>query len=353
MTVTTGTDGVLYWGIESVFLNAGAFANSDLNQPFNPIEGGVDLPVPFYNEILIYTSESLEPNANLSYATEFKDGEEPFPSEKGHVYHDPFPMLALVFTKKTNTGTWAVGNSDVNGILKGNFLTNSHVNTIQIQYKVVDDAGTVVEEKTINGVQALEFRIGFEKGDILRTKYQLIGANETDNSRAFVPVAAYDDGRWADWAVSTNYPASDCKVFWDDSFTAELTDIKLEKFDMIVRIPKEHLKTADSLKTQYTKKEKRSYSAEAEGLVFGDTELDEFRLAYASKAKKNLRLQWDSTASQTKFIDIDDAFISEMTSTRLPGADEAYRVTLTFKGFSCDYEGNFNAKPDPGARVTT
>lgn len=349
--ITTGTDSVFYWGLENSFVNTGGFGASDLNQAFNPIEGGIDLPMPFYEQEIVFTQDSLDPNVNFIFDTGLTDGEGIFPNEKGMIYHDPFLMLALVFTKKTDTGTWG-GGAATYGKLTGSFLTNSHVNSVMFQYKTPDRAGTTVEEKSVTGIKCTEFRIGFVKGGLLRTKYSIITANEEDNIRAYTPVAAFDDGTWADWAKSTYYLASDCVVYWDDSFAAELVDIEIEECWFIISTPQEYTKVANSLKTQFRHNKHRAYSAEITGLVFGDTELDEFRLAFSSKTKKNLRLQWDSTASEKKFIDIDDAFISGMSSTRIPGADEAYRVTLTFKGISCDYEGNFENLTDPTGRVT-
>jgi hypothetical protein len=352
--VTTGLDSVLYWAIESAFLNAGVgmpITATAVHQPFNPIEGKVSLPMGKYTTQETHTQESLDPNENLSFASAFEDGKGAFPNDKGSIYHDPMWMLALVFTKKVVSGTWA-GGAGTYGKITGDFTARTHKDSVMIQYKTVDEDGTVVEEKTILGVKAAEYSLSFKKGDVLREKANLITANELDNSRAYSAVAAFDDGRWADWAKSTVYPAEDCVIYWDDSFAAQLVDIKIEEAEFIIKMEPEYLKTSDSLKSQYEHLTNREYTATIKGYVFGDTELDEFRLAYSSKTKKNLRLQWDTTASETKFLDFQNAYISNIEEIAIPAANEAYNVTLTFKAFGCDYEGNFNNLTDPDPRVT-
>jgi hypothetical protein len=222
-----------------------------------------------------------------------------------------------------------------------------------IQYKNADIDNTVVEEKTINGVKCDKFEIGFKKGDFLRAKYSLISGNEQDNTRAFSVDSDFDNGKWADWAKSTYYEATNCRIYWDDSYTAQLTDTPILEAMFVIEMIQNYLKTSDSLKTQYEHLGKRKYTATIKGYVFGDTEMDEFRLAYSSKTKKNLRLQWDTTANETKFLDFQNAYISDMSETIIPSADQAYEVTFTFKAFLADFEGNYNNLPDPSGRITT
>jgi len=323
------------------------------HQPFNPIEGKINIPTPIYEEQQVYTQDSLDPNQNLTYNTQLVDGEGGFPGDKGMIYHDPFLMLALVFTHKTATGTWA-GGAATYGQLTGDFTDVDDEDTIMLQTKTVDAAGTVIEEKTYLGVKATEFSIGFKKGDWLRTEYSLMCADELDNTRSFTADANFDDGKWADWAKSTGYHATACKVFWDAAHAAELVDIKIEEATFTIKTPQNYLKTSDSLKSQYEHKGNREYTAVIKGYVFGDTELDEFRLAYDAKTKKDLRLQWDETASEEKFIDFQNAYIQKVESIVIPAASEAYNVTLTFKAFGADYEGNFEnlTNPTTSSRVT-
>jgi len=352
--VTTGQNSVIFWAIESAFLNAGAgmpVTGTTTHQPFNPIEGAINLPVGKYKTTEVYTQDSLDPNQNLSYASEFEDGKATFPNDKGMVYHDPFFMLAMVFTHNTVTGTWS-GGAGTYGKVTGDFTDNDDKSSGMIQYKTVDADDVVVEEKTINGVKCEEFHIGFKKGDVLRTKYNLISANEQDNTRAYSAASNFDDGKRADWAKSTYYHASDCRIYWDDSYAAQLTDTPVLEADFGIKLSPQYLKTSDSLKSQYEHLGNRTYTATIKGYVFGDTEMDEFRAAYSNKTKKNLRLQWDTTTNETKFLDFQSAYIDGMSETKIPGANEVYEVTFTFKAFAADYEGNFNNLPDPSGRIT-
>ena len=354
VNIVTGEGAVFYWAIEASFGNAGVgmpITATATHQPFNPIEGKVSLPVPYYEQEIIYLQPDLDPDADFIYDSEYIDAKGQFPNSNGLIYHDPFLMLGLVFTRKTATGTWG-GGAGTYGKLTGDFVTNAHEDTIMFQYKTVDKDAVTIEDKTLLGIKSEEFRIGFKNKGLLRTWYNLITMNETDNSRDYSKVAAFDDDKWADWAKSTFYRASDCKIYWDDSFTAELTDIKIEDCYFIIKTPQAYLKTSDSLKAQYRHNKNRAYQAEIRGLVLGDTELDEFRAAYSSKTKKNLRLSWDQTANETKFLDIDDAFIRGMKESEIPGAAEVYRVTLAFEGISADFEGNYNNLTDPTGRVT-
>lgn len=353
--IVTGEGSVIYWAIEASFGNAGSgmpVTGTATHQPFNPIEGKVNLPVPFYEQEIIYLQNSLDPDADFIYDSNYADVKKQFPNSNGMIYHDPFLFLALVPTHKAVTGTWS-GGAGTYGKLTGDFTDDDDEDTVMFQYKSLDKSSTAVEEKSILGIKSEEFRIGFKNKGLLRTWYNLIAMNELDNSRAYSAVANFDDGKWADWAKSTYYKASDCVVYWDDSYAAELTDIKIEDCFFIIKTPQKYLKTSDSLKSQYRHNDNRAYQAEITGLVLGDTELDEFRAAYSAKTKKNLRLQIDSTASEKKFFDIDDAWIRGMKETELPRAADVWRVTLNFEGISFDFEGNYNNLPDPSGRVST
>jgi len=354
MTVVTGVGSVLFWAIESSFKNGGSGmpdSATATHQPFNPIEGGVELPLPFYEQEVVYTQESLEMDINLSYDKSYNPATGQFPNSKGMIYHDPFLMLALVFTHKSKSGSWS-GGAGTYGTLTGDFTDNDDEDTVMIQYKTADLAGTTVEEKTLLGVKSTEFRIGFKKGDCLRTRYSLIVAQELDNTRAFTANSDFDNGKWADWAKSTIYPAQDCKLYWDDSHAAELTDFKVEEAEFIIRTPQEYLTEKGSLVPFVRYNGKREFLAQVKGYIYGDAELDEYRAAYSSKTKKDLRLQWDTTSNEEKYITISNAHIVGIGATMIPAANEVWETTLQFRGTTAAYSGSFENLPDPGSRIT-
>ena len=98
--------------------------------------------------------------------------------------------------------------------------------------------------------------------------------------------------------------------------------------------------------------EHREFTAEITGSVKGDTELDELDSILSSKIKKDLRLQWDLTANETKFIDISNAFVDNINARKIPSAAEKYEATLTLRGTTADFEGNYNNLTDPDTRIT-
>ena len=61
---------------------------------------------------------------------------------------------------------------------------------------------------------------------------------------------------------------------------------------------------------------------------------------------------WDSTANELKFIDISNAFVEKIDSRKIPSASSKYEATLTLRGTTADYEGNFENLADPDTRIT-
>lgn len=356
MSVVTGLASELYWARESAFKNAGVgmpVTGTATHQPLNPAEGDINLIMPTYEQQLHNTTESLDPDSNLTHDKNYGPGEGSFPNGDGFIYRDPMFMCATVFPNKAITGTWA-GGAGTYGKITADFTALTYEDTVMMQYLTKTLAGVTVESRTILGIKAAKFRIGFAAGDFLRTWYDLISAQELDNTQAYSASASYDDGRWADWAKSTYYPATDCKIYWDDSFASELADIKISEAYFDIMIPQNYgLVESSSLVPFARNNQNREYTAEIIGWITGDTELDEFRAAYPSKTKKNLRMIWDSTASEKKFMDIDDAFVESIEATQIKAAGDAWKVTMNFRGYTCDYEGNFNNLADPttGTRV--
>lgn len=354
-TKITGQNAVFYWALENGFLNGGSpmpASNGIKHQPWNPPEGRINLIYPSYLVELVYTSGDLKPNANLSYTSELRPGDGLLPNERGYIYHDPMAMLALVFPHKEISGSWA-GGAGTYGQIIGNFSDYDDIDTIMSQYALYDDQGAVVEEKTFNGIIANEFRIGFDKGKHLREKYSILSAFEQNNTRAYSADANFDDGKWADWARSTYYHATECKVFWDNAHAAQFADINVFNCWFIIRIPKEYNVESASLTPFTFNQDNMRFTAEIYGNIKGDTELDELFQLLSAKTKKDLRLQWDETASEEKHLTIDNAYISSISEKFIPAGKEKYEATLTLEGFDLAYEGNFENLPDPSTRITT
>jgi len=345
----------IYWALENGFLNEGnPIDAADIHQGFNPCHGNVSIPKPFYETEVQHTTDSLDPNGDLSFDKTFNPGKATFPNGDGMSYRDPY-IMASVFEHKTITGTWD-GGADTYGKITGDFSAIDHKDTLMVQYGKTD--GTTPINRCLNGVLAENYTLGFKKQGILREFVELKAVDVVANTQAFIPAADYDDGQWSLWALKGKatpplaYPAHACKVYWDDSHVAEFAGLKIEEFNMSLRVPKETQDTSDSLKHQYEWSKNRNFEAIVKGIIIGNTELLEVEKAYENKTKKDLRLSWDQTANELKWLQFGDAWIEKFSSYELASIQERHKVSLTLFGLTANFEGNYNNRKTPAGRIT-
>lgn len=339
----------LFWALENGFLNAGALIDGeDVHQGFNPCHGNIAIPKPFYETQVQHTTDSLDPDPELSFAKAFNPGNASFPNGEGMTYRDPY-LMCSVFEHKTITGDWS-GGAGTYGKITGDFSDIDDKDSIMIQYGKTD--GTTPIDRCLNGVIIENHSLGFKKGGILRELVELKACDVHPNTQAFVPAATYDDGRWADWARTAPIPATACKVYWDDSHAAEFAGLKIEEFKMNMKVPKETQDVSDDLKHQYEWSKNRNFEATVKGIVIGNAEYLEVEKAYKDKAKKDLRLSWDQTANELKWSQLDNAWIEKFSSYELVSIQERHKVDLTLYGTTGKFEGNYNNLPTPAGRIT-
>lgn len=342
----------IYWALETGYLNLSVgvpdpIDGSDVHQAFNPIHGDITIQRPKFETEVQYHSQSLDPDPALSFTKDLVPGSGPFPGGEGMDYRDPF-LLLCVFEHKEESGTWG-GGAATYGKLIGNFSAVDDRSSIMIQCGITD--GSTPINRCYNGIVLMSYELGYKKNEVLKELVEMSVGYFTVNTQAFVPAAGFDDGRWADWAKSTTYHATDMVVFWDESHAAELSGLAIEECHLRIMVPRAVEADASALMHQHEWSKKRTFEATITGILTGNTEYLEVEKLFSAKIKKDLRMQWDSTANELKWLQLDNAWIEDLGTELIPHIENARRLTLTFKASSAQFEGNYENLVDPSARI--
>lgn len=346
----------IYWALENGFLNLSAgvpqpMDGSDVHQAFNPCHGDIEMPKPTMETEIQTTTESLDPDPDLSFTKDEVPGEGAFPGGEGMTYRDPQLMLTA-FTHKETSGTWG-GGAATYGKIIGNFSLDDDRSSIMIQAGITDKVTPL--NRCYNGILLNSYQLGFKKNSVLKEMAELSVAFFGSNTQAFIPDSNFDNGYWSLWALKGAtqklYHATDCVLFWDESHAAELAGLALEECQMKIIIPHDLEADTSELWHQHEWGKNRSFEATVSGIMTDDDEYLEVEKLFSAKAKKDLRLQWDSTANELKWLQLDDAWIESLGGEKLPARENARRLSLTFKGISAQFEGNYENLPDPTTRI--
>lgn len=346
----------IYWALENGFLNLSSgvpdpIDGSDIHQGFNVCHGDIEVPKPRKETQVETSSDSLDPDPDLSYTKDWIPGQGAFPGGEGMTYRDPF-LKCCAFTHVEESGTWG-GGAGTYGKIIGNFSAADDRSSIMIQAGITD--GVTPVNRCYNGVILTSYQLGFKKGGVLREIVELGVAYYESNTQAFITNANFDDGRWSLWALKSAtkklYHATDCKLYWDESHAAELAGLAIEDCQLKINIPHDLEADSSKLYHQHEWDKKRTYSATISGIMTGNTEYLEAENLFSAKAKKDLRLQWDLTTNETKWLQIDDAWVESYGAEKIPHKENARRLELNFMGISANWEGNYNNLPDPSTRI--
>jgi len=348
----------IYWALETGFLNLSGgvpdpMDGSDVHQAFNPCQGDIEVPRPKLETKVEYTSVSLDPDPDLSFTKDEVPGQGAFPGGEGMIYHNPF-LQCCAFTHKTVTGTWS-GGASTYGQITGDFSDNDDRSSIMIQTGMTDGSSPI--NRCYNGVLIASYQLGFKKGDVLREMVDLVITTFASNTQAFIPNANFDNGYWSLWALKNEskkvYHATDCKLYWDEAHTAELAGLAIEECRMKITTP--HASEADSsqLYHEHEWDRNRTFECTVSGIMTTDTEYLEVEKLFTNKVKKDLRLSWDQTANELKWMQIDDAWIEDFGAEKITSIENARRLELRFLGESANWEGNYENLPDPSTRIDT
>lgn len=346
----------IYYALETGFLNLSAgvpqpIDGADIHMALNPCHGDIDIPKPIKETHIETTSDKLEPDPDLSYTKDWTPGSGAFPGGDGMTYRDPIFMQSI-FTHKEITGTWS-GGAATYGKIVGNFSDDDDRSSIMIQTGITDGVSPV--NRCYNGVILTSYQIGFKKLGVLKEMAEIAVAYYDANTQAFVPTGTFDDGRWSLWALKGAtkklYHSTDCKLYWDESHAAELAGLALEDCHFKISTPHDLEADSSKLHHQHEWDKKRAFEATVTGIMTGKTEFEEAEKLFLAKAKKDLRLQWDATANEAKWIQLDNAWVESHGAEKLPHTENARRLELHFKAINANYEGNFENLPDPSTRI--
>lgn len=342
----------IYYALETGFGNSWTpMGAGDIHQAFNPIIGDIEVPRPKYEEELNYTADSLDYNPDVSYDKDLTPGKGTFPGGDGMIYRDPF-LMACAFPHKTVTGTWG-GGAGTYGKITGDFSDKDDRSSIMIQCGNTDGSSPI--NRCYNGGLIINYLLGFKKGGALRESVELNLAYYQTNTQAFSSNSNFDDGRWSLWALKNAtqkyYHATNMKLYWDDSHIAELSGLKIESCQFKIGIPKALEDDYSDLRHQHEWDKNRIHECTVSGILYGDAELLEAEKMFKDKIKKDLRMSWDQTANKTKWMQIVDAWITGLSTHKLPAIQNAVKIDYTFKGKTSQFEGNFENVPDPSSRI--
>lgn len=345
----------LFYALETGFLNLSggvpdAIDASDVHQTFNPTHGNISIPKPKKKTKVQYHSQSLNPDPALSYTEDWIPGSGAFPGEPMS-YRDPF-FLCCAFPKKTVTGTWA-GGAATYGKITADFTAQTNRSSIMIQAGISD--GTSPIARCYNGIVLTRYDLGFKKGGVLIENSELSVAYYEPNTQAFIPNGSFDDGLYSLWALAGAtqklYHASGISLFWDESHAAELAGLKIEECMFSIIVPQELEADSSAIYHQHEWAKNRDFQAKIVGILTGDTEYLEVEKLFKNKVKKDLRMEWDSTADEKKWLQLDDCWIEEKGSELLPAKTNKRRLELLFKGPTMQFEGNYENIADPTTRI--
>lgn len=343
----------LYWALEDGLLNLSGgvpqpINGADVHQGFNPCHGDIEIPQPVWKDKIEYTSDKVLPNFDVSYTEEITPGSGVFPNGVGMDYRDPFLELC-VFPHKETSGTWG-GGASTYGTITADFSAFDDMSSIMMQYGKTD--GVTPIEECLNGVRIIEYKLGYISGGILKEFPTIQALYVQDNTQAFTPSANFDDGQWADWARTKPVKATDIMVYWDDAHAAEFSGLEIKEFWMIIKTPYPTEKIAKNL---YHSEDWMSYvslEAQVKGILTGKTEYNELKKEFGSKAQKDLRMIWDETANEYKYLQFPNAIINKLDAKIIPGRGNVRRdVNITLIANNAQYSGSFENLPDPTSRI--
>ena len=324
------------------------------HQAFNPSKS---LPVPVMplGEERLDSSDSLDPL--IISDTKIEPVEVEFAE---HVFKDPFMLLTL-FPEKTVTSQsdWNTGQT---GTIAADFSTLDHVDSIMYQVRQFDSAGSPDHiDLTFLGGQMTQYKWIANKETLLRESYTIKFMNRVVNTRAFISNTDFDDGKTrpnANWDEDAPFLTSGVTYEWGGSAVAATT---IEKGTLTINTPKEQQGDQSSqIATTFWDVGPREFMVVLEGWITAETQLTEFKKAYASKTKQTFEMIYNNAGgAEERKLQATEVYVAgfEYEGEGIPEAGNPVKVKLTFKaGVANDgtrtvisYSGKFTGHVDPYA----
>jgi len=349
--VHTGESSYAYWGIEGT-VGAGD-PSADQNIPFNPT-ASLTPQKPKYVDVEERTFDSLEPK--IVYTGEKAPGEGPIECS----FRDPFLLLSF-FTHKVVGGTWGTGT----GTITADFTAVDDVDTLFLQYHLEDQSGSGNHvNKLLKHGLPMKYSWVVEVGKLLKEIAELKFLDFATNTQAPSISNDFHDqsfgsgvGGWANWdnsglnGTGKRSPV-DMVLHWGG---AVLTALKITTMNMSFEVGYETIQTTDSLGHSVTYRTIRNFMITLNGTLNDLTAITEYEKLYSDRTKQTLRLYYDATAGEEKYLQFTNAHISpESSIPPIPEAGKPAEVSLVIKGgedTKASYSGSFVDRPDPSVLI--
>ena len=138
---------------------------------------------------------------------------------------------------------------------------------------------------------------------------------------------------------------------------ALLTALEIQTMDMSFEVGQETEQTTNSLGHTIYYRSIRNFMITLTGKLNDLTGITEYDQVYSDRTKQILRLYYDTTVGQEKYLQFTNAYISgESDKPPIPEAGKPSEVTLIIKGGEdtrASYSGKFQYAADPSAFITT
>ncbi len=164
-------------------------------------------------------------------------------------------------------------------------------------------------------------------------------------------------GGWADWddtgiidsgGVTGKRSSADAVLHWND---AVLTGLNIENMRMDMDFGYETSQVVSSLGHTVYWRTVREFKITITGKVNDKTLIEEAEKKYKDKTKQTIKLYYDKTTSEFKFMQCTNAYISsESDIPEIPESGKPSEATVIIKGgvaFATTFVGNFDTLPDP------
>jgi len=347
----TGIDSYAYWGIESGGYKQGD-PSVDQNIPFNKMK---TLPPPKgqYTQSVERTFDSLIPNCIFTEALT------PGTGSLEMALRDPFLMLAA-FSHKAVSGSWGTGT----GVIDADFSDFDDEDTIWIQYRNADKAGSNHIDRLLTGGKITQYKLMVEPAKLLKEVVAIKMASFSDNTQAMSCSNDFHNqawgsgvGGWSNWddsgLLDCGKSARELVIKWN---AVDITGLKIQTMEMVIDLPDESIQEFSDLEQTEHWRGAIDFTLTISGKVNDKTLLEEAEKTYENKAKQTLILYIDDTVGEEKYIQVTNVYVDSHDVVAIAPAGESSEASVVFKGgedMAISYKGNFVDLPDPSALITT
>ena len=346
----SGIGSYVFFGRESGGFKLGN-PSADQNVPFNKMEEYTP-PKGRYVQEYRRTFDRLEPKC--AWTRVFEPGERALTPM---VFKDPFLLLKL-FTHKTKTTPWV--NPGISTIT-GDFSEFDDDETIWIQSRLASRSGSNHLDRLLTGGKITQYKWVFQPGMLImeepsiKTNAFSVATNAMNCNTNFHDEAFSALGGWSDWdntgPIRCGRSSRLVVINWN---SAVITGLSLREGEMIINVPDIHEQPFNSLESTLRWLESIDFSLSLTGRILDKTLIEESEKEYKDKQRATLRIYYDTTSGQEKYIQCTNVVVDEHSIVGIPKAGDLSEGSVVFKGgdeMRISYSGKFSSLPDPGNLV--